>query len=76
MTSAIPVLRQPENLFLSICDVMTQNRDDLGLVTMKKFFVENGKGIKPMLGQFIQAKHATSEPVGPREYAVFQYLQG
>ena len=55
---------------------MTQNRDDLGLVTMKKFFVENGKGIKPMLGQFIQAKHATSEPVGPREYAVFQYLQG
>ena len=46
--------RQPENLFLAICDVLKQSHDDLGLITIKKFFVENGKGIKPMLGYFIQ----------------------
>ncbi len=50
------VSRQPENLFLAICDVLKQNYDDLALVTIKKFFVENGKGIDPMLGYFVQVR--------------------
>jgi hypothetical protein len=50
--------RQPENLFLTICDVLKQNRDDLGIITMKKFFVENGRGIEPVTGYGVQASNA------------------
>jgi hypothetical protein len=50
------VSRQPKNLFLAISDVLKRNYDDLALVTIKKFFVENGKGIDPMLGYFVQVR--------------------
>ena len=54
--------------------VFRQCKDDLGLITLKKFFVENGEGLEPKPGFSVTAKLANHCTLDPREIQILNYL--
>ena len=54
--------------------IFRQCKDDLGLITLKKFFVENGQGAVPKPGFSVTAKLANHCTLDPSEMRILNYL--
>ena len=56
-------------------EVFRQCKDDLGLITLKKFFVENGEGVEPKPGFSVAAKLANHCTLDPREIRILNFFK-
>ena len=54
---------QPVNLYQKIVDLLKQNTDELGLVTINKVFANHGHLPSPNIGHSISAKDASEAPL-------------
>ena len=57
-----------------MCEVLRNNKDDLALITLKKFFVENGGKVKPKPGFSVAARIACHVTLDAREIQILEFL--